>query len=185
MKRFDLLSFLHLGIYEFLPHWDWLSILGHAICDDEHPESLEVCVNVLGLFMPPELIDPSMISFYLDHFPGGSTIEMFAHFAQLSLVPGRFVKYDFGTAGNLEHYGQEEPPEYDLTKVTAPTVLFAGDSDSAAPVEDVDLLADVLPNLLDYQIVDYPGWTHASFALANNAGDLVFSEIIRFMEELD
>ncbi len=172
------------GIYEFFPHRDIYSFVGHHFCDEEHPESQSVCADVMSVMMPRDLIDPDMIPFYLDHLPGGSTAEMWAHYAQLHLNPGRFAKYDFGEEGNLEHYGQAEPPEYDLTRVEAATVLFAGDSDGLAAVTDVDLLADVLPNLLDYRIVDYSGWTHLCFGAAVNAGELVYTEIIAYMDQL-
>ncbi len=66
--------------------------------------------------MPHELINASMISFYLDHYPGGSTIEMFVHYSQNGLTPGEFNKYNFGEEGNMEHYGQPTPPAYDLSQ---------------------------------------------------------------------
>ncbi len=39
-----------------------------------------------------------------------------------------------------------------MIQVTAPTALFVGDSDGLAAVDDNDLLAEQLPNLLDYQV---------------------------------
>ncbi len=39
-----------------------------------------------------------------------------------------------------------------VIQVTAPTALFVGDSDGLAAVDDNDLLAEQLPNLLDYQV---------------------------------
>ena len=40
------------------------------------------------------------------------------------------------------------------------------------------------PECLLLQIVDYPGYTHVAFVAATNAGDLVYSEVLRYMEEL-
>ena len=42
--------------------------------------------------------------------------------------------YDFGKHKNIEVYGQDTPPEYDIEKVTAPVVTYWGDNDwLAAP----------------------------------------------------
>ena len=41
---------------------------------------------------------------------------------------------DWGAKTNMEEYGQPTPPPYNLTKVTAPVVLFWGENDwLAAP----------------------------------------------------
>ncbi len=71
-----------------------------------------------------------------------------------------------------------------LIKVTALTALFVGDNDGLATVADNDILASVLPNLHSYEVVDYPGYTHLSFAFASNAAELYHSKIVQYMEEL-
>lgn len=45
------------------------------------------------------------------------------------IIPGRFQKFDFGLRKNLMHYGQEEPPEYDISKIKVPITLFWADND--------------------------------------------------------
>jgi hypothetical protein len=42
---------------------------------------------------------------------------------------GKFQKFDYGRRKNLEVYGQEEPPEYDLGKVKVPAYLLYGKND--------------------------------------------------------
>jgi hypothetical protein len=42
----------------------------------------------------------------------------------------QFVKFDFGSPEqNMDHYGSETPPNYDLGQVTAPTAIFFGEKD--------------------------------------------------------
>ena len=41
----------------------------------------------------------------------------------------KFCRYDFGKEKNIEIYGQEDPPEYDVTKITAPVALYWADND--------------------------------------------------------
>ena len=66
----------------------------------------------------------------------------------------KFESYDYGDQ-NMNHYGQETPITYDLSKVvvgceykhtlantqvTAPTAIFKGDADDLADVADIDRL---------------------------------------------
>ncbi len=67
--------------------------------------------------------------------------------------------------------------------MTAPTAIFAGDADGLVALTDVARLLDVLPNVLNYEIVPYSPWTHTDFFAANNVGDLVYSKIIQLMRE--
>jgi len=41
----------------------------------------------------------------------------------------KFQHYNLGHKKNLEKYGQPEPPEYDLRKVTSPIVLYYSKND--------------------------------------------------------
>jgi predicted alpha/beta-fold hydrolase len=46
-----------------------------------------------------------------------------------------FLHFDFGAEENMARYGTAYPPEYNLTKVTAPVFLIHADSDPFAPPE--------------------------------------------------
>jgi lysosomal acid lipase/cholesteryl ester hydrolase len=46
----------------------------------------------------------------------------------LSLASGGFHHYDYGK-NNMEHYGQDTPPEYDISKVTVPVSLYWSQGD--------------------------------------------------------
>lgn len=38
----------------------------------------------------------------------------------------KFLRFNYGLDGNLEHYGTPYPPAYDLSRVTAPVYLYYG-----------------------------------------------------------
>ena len=40
-----------------------------------------------------------------------------------------FQKFDYGAARNLQEYGSEKPPVYDLSKIKLPVCLFYGKND--------------------------------------------------------
>ena len=85
---------------------------------------------------------------YLDHVPAGTSTRPVVHYAQLHEYDLEFKKFDFGNPDeNIEHYGQAEPPSYDLQNVQAPVVLLAGDKDYLADPLDVYRLSQVLPNV--------------------------------------
>jgi hypothetical protein len=56
------------------------------------------------------------------------------------------------------------------------------DGDGLATVLDNDHLASVLPNLISYQIVDYPLFRHFDFISAVDAGDLVYRDVLAIIE---
>ena len=50
------------------------------------------------------------------------------------------MRYDYGTDGNLVHYGTPSPLEYNLSLVTAPVHLMNADNDPFAPPKVTMLL---------------------------------------------
>lgn len=50
-------------------------------------------------------------------------------------IPGEFTKYDYGDQNAEIYNGSKDPPSYDLSKVTAPVVLFYGLNDALAAEE--------------------------------------------------
>jgi len=69
-----------------------------------------------------------MLPVILGHTPAGASTHTVIHFAQ-GINSGKFQEFDYGRYENVKRYGQEHPPEYDLTKVTAPVGLFWSDND--------------------------------------------------------
>lgn len=140
-------------------------------------------INVYGV--ESHLLNKSMLSFYIDHLPAGCSTQSFVHYTQLKISGNdTFSRYDWGPEENLERYGQATPPEIDLTKVTAPTVLYVGDSDTVACEEDSAILASRLPNLIGNHIIDHKGWSHLDFFMAMNVKEKVYDSILRYMDDM-
>ena len=53
------------------------------------------------------------------------------HYGQ-SIATGDFRQFDYGAEINMAKYGSEIPPDYDLSKVKAPTAIYYGDNDFLA-----------------------------------------------------
>ena len=56
----------------------------------------------------------------------GAPLKTILHFAQLMINGGQFLKFDYGGDKNIEMYGTENPPEYDLSLVNVPTMMYTG-----------------------------------------------------------
>ena len=86
--------------------------MAHEICDDEHPATEQICAFIFEEYLgvSQDQLNVSMISFYLDHVPAGTSTETFVHYAQLN-VKGNdaFDRYDWGPEENMIRYGQVEP----------------------------------------------------------------------------
>ena len=175
-------------MYEILRSSDAFHYLAHEVCDDKHPLTEQVCAYIFEdyLGINQDQLNVSMISFYLDHLPAGTSTETFVHYAQL-YVKGNdaFDRYDWGPEENVIRYGQAEPPAMDFSLITTPTALFVGDADDLACVADNEVLASRLPNLLGNHLVDYEGWTHGDFVMAMDADTLVYSKILDYMSQLN
>jgi len=131
-------------------------------------------------------------------WPAGVASRNLEHWAQMMRREGepRLTKYDFGNnctqreaalegvahpfyeSCNAAEYGAQHadaPPEYDLSKVTAPLALFEGGLDVLATAADVGRLKKALrPGVVVYEQL-YPTYNHVDFVFARNAlhkGDL-------------
>lgn len=94
------------------------------------------------------------------------------HYAQ-NITNKYFHAYDwYDAAENLRRYGCEEPPTYDLSKVSVPSALFWSQKDSLSSKEDMERIVCELPNLVSCKEVDIG---HLDYLWgANVKGDLYY-----------
>ena len=69
-----------------------------------------------------------MLPVIMGHTPAGASVRSLVHYAQ-GVNSGEFRMYNHGKEGNLLYYGQEEPPKYDVSQITAPIALYWSDND--------------------------------------------------------
>ncbi|XP_063921264.1 gastric triacylglycerol lipase-like [Zophobas morio] len=65
---------------------------------------------------------------YFNNWPGGISFYQIQHYVQI-MNSKMFQKFDYGAARNLQEYGSEKPPVYDLSKIKLPVCLFYGKND--------------------------------------------------------
>ncbi|KAK8733259.1 hypothetical protein OTU49_006552, partial [Cherax quadricarinatus] len=172
-----------LGVGELLPGSDLMDYIAENFCDME-ANTAEICYNFLFLICGPDSdeIPEEYLPLILSHMPAGTSVHTVNHYAQLILA-GVFQKYDYGPINNLIHYGQETPPLYDLSHVSAPVGLFWGNTDWLADPTDVARLAAELPNLaLNFQ-VNKTEFNHLDFGWGIDADKYVYQYILDFFSQ--
>lgn len=172
-----------LGINEFLPSGPLWDEAMNQFCD---PEVLtaELCEELLFLIggADPAEFNQDYLPVILSHTPAGTSVHTVVHYAQL-VESKVFGMYDWGRLGNLNHYGQDTPPLYNLSLITPPTALFWGENDYLADPQDVAKLAEELPNLkLNYK-VDWPEFSHLDFIWAIHAKELVYDYVLDYLSD--
>lgn len=95
------------------------------------------------------------------------------------MISGKFQQFDYGKYQNIDHYGQNEPPIYNLKNVRAPVALYYAESDSQVVPKDVKKLISELPNVtLDY-LVPHKQFNHIDFLWGVDAPILLYHELLQ------
>ena len=68
------------------------------------------------------------------HTPAGTSAYTIIHYGQ-EINSNGFHAFDYGKDGNEEIYGQTDPPEYEIEKITAPVAVYWADNDWLAQRE--------------------------------------------------
>eukprot|EP00913_Durusdinium_trenchii_P034408 g32189.t1 len=136
--------------------WSELPTLGSLLCKVTLGVICDITVDVICGRSQKDSSDA--ILNLAAHFPAGTSIKDLgsaterllcgsgSHFLQDLDHYEQFIDYehfgrfDYGTMGNLEHYGLELPPEYSLSELEIPTALFCGSKDTLAGPKDVERL---------------------------------------------
>lgn len=168
------------GVDEFLPNSEIMARGGYYTCRDESPFQ-EVCANVLFLIggYNSEQLNRTMLPAILENIPAGAATDQLLHYAQ-EVNSGEFREWDFGLLENLQRYGNANPPEYPLERITCPIALHYGNNDWLAAVQDVERLAPRLNSSIGQFLV--PEFNHFDFLWAIDAKTLLYDNIMSLME---
>nr|CAD7606560.1 unnamed protein product [Timema genevievae] len=172
-----------IGINEFSPNSEFLAEAGQLTCSDQAPTQ-SVCGNVVFLFtgFDSQQLNETMLPVILGHTPAGSSTRQIIHYGQ-EVKSGYFRQYDHGSVENLFKYGSLEPPDYDLSKVTAPVALHYSNNDWLASITDVDALYSELPNVIGMFLVPLDQFNHLDYMWAIDAKTLLYDTVISMMNQ--
>lgn len=110
-----------------------------------------------------EYNDSEQISFFMRHFPSGTSLKNLIHFTQL-YKSNKFCQYNYGSEANFAIYQSKEPMEYNLNNLTGKDnvkfIFVCGKNDKLADVEDVKWLYNqICDNVLHFSVNENMGYS--------------------------
>ncbi|XP_045771371.1 lipase 3-like [Maniola jurtina] len=172
------------GSHEFIPKHSVLGKMTNS-CDVDNVDSL-VCKNVIFYICGynEKQFNKTLLPVFLSNLGTGTSWKTAVHFAQEILAGERFQQFDYGKSDNLKVYGTEQPPEYDLGKITLPIKLFWAENDLLSSEKDVRLLFQKLPSTTELYKVPDPEFNHLDYLWAIDAPTLVNKEVLRSLDKV-
>lgn len=117
------------------------------------------------------------------HQPGGTSVMVMAHWAQ-SIRNGTFSHFDYGAKKNLEVYGQEQPPPYDLGSIhPARLGVFYGGEDKLTCKEDVERLLSELPEETVVYAQFEEEYGHLDFVWGDDAHIRIYLKLVELAKK--
>ncbi|XP_070509089.1 lipase 3-like [Chironomus tepperi] len=114
---------------------------------------------------------------FLNVFTPYTSKKQLLHFLQL-MHSERFHQFDYGTE-NMQKYGTEKPPDYDLKLVDAPVYIYCAGQDGFTERRDVEKLRDNLPNVKNFRLIK--NFNHYDFEGSRRAKKEVYLPMVEFM----
>uniref|UniRef100_A0AC35TFS8 Lipase n=1 Tax=Rhabditophanes sp. KR3021 TaxID=114890 RepID=A0AC35TFS8_9BILA len=124
-------------------------------------------------------LNESRFPIYVKQMLQGTSSKNWQHYLQL-VYSGQFQMFDNrNKTKNIEMYGQEKPPVYDISNVNTPIVLFWSEKDFLSTEKDLN--ESIIPNLrADIIKASYklPKFNHMDYIWGNKAGNKIYKPII-------
>ena len=145
----------------------------------------DLCTNAvfIGNGFDKTQTNSSRMGVYASGVPAGTSAKNMVHYVQL-IKSGLFRDYDYGITGNIGRYGQSEPPQYPLDKITNPNIaLIHSANDYLSSLGDNAVLRESLQvrPICDH-LVPVPHWNHLDFIIAMQQHKYVNSKIYEILE---
>ena len=171
-----------LGGGEFLPSNFIMDILADLVCDSSLID--ELCSSVLFVLcgFDEAQLNKTMLETITHHTPAGTSTNTVIHYAQ-GVNSKTFAHFDFGTEGNVGHYGQEMPPEFRVEALTIPVSSYWSQNDWLAQPQDVLRYLTDLPQSYSVYEVPFDLWNQLDYLWGIDAKTLLYPEVIKNMDE--
>lgn len=115
--------------------------------------------------------------------PDGTSARQLLHFGQL-IRSDAFNQYDYENKQiNREKYGQDTPPPYNLTKITAPIHLYYSKYDDLVTIEGVIKLQSHLKSIKSNYSVPVKGFNHVDFTYSRYVRKGVYNKLMSNMNQ--
>lgn len=90
--------------------------------------------------------------------------------------------FDYGF-DNMKKYGSPNPPDYNLTAVTAKVFLHYANNDWFSAIVDVQRLSEILPNVGGMIFMPWKDWNHFDYLYAIGVDKLCYRNMIAIIKD--
>ncbi|XP_078166827.1 triacylglycerol lipase 2-like isoform X2 [Carex rostrata] len=168
-----------LGVAEFNPKGEIIANFLKAVCT--HIDCYDLMKTITGNNC---CLNASTVELFVKYELQPTSTKTMVHLAQ-TFRGGFLAKYNYqNKEQNMEHYGQSEPPVYNISNVPHDLPLFVGygGQDSISDGRDVDLLLNdlkfhVTGKLKSHFVKDY---AHIDFVMGISAKTMLYNDVISF-----
>lgn len=116
---------------------------------------------------------------------GGASARQIMHYGQM-IRHEKFCLFDYDNRRiNRRIYGSDEPPPYDLKKITAPVNLYYSKGDDLATFENAIELASQLQNVRSAHLVSIDNFSHGDFIFSHLAKQHVYKNMISSINKIN
>ncbi|CAK1579877.1 unnamed protein product [Parnassius mnemosyne] len=143
-------------------------LIGYSIC------IMDTVFPITGY--DEEELETSVVPVLFDNFPTATSVKNLYHFAQVS-YRRQFARFDYGPDRNLDMYGYPIPPKYELENVKMRVALFVGENDFVSTVEDVAILKQYLPNVVQHLVIPRRKMNHVDFVWGLHMNEYLYPYI--------
>ncbi|XP_014365456.2 lipase 3 [Papilio machaon] len=166
---------------EALPQGGILQQLTGVLCQNKILADT-LCRSIMYLIDSehPGAVSVPTIQTLSNHFPAGTSVKSMSFYYQ-RVSTDRFSKYDHGREVNLEVYGAEEPPAYNIKAVNVPVVIIHGENDHLTSPKDVQWLSKQLSNLVELYYVEDSRWNHLDVLYNQHLKEKMFPKIKEYL----
>ncbi|KAI5646275.1 alpha/beta-hydrolase lipase region domain-containing protein [Phthorimaea operculella] len=162
----------------------FLRFMGRHVCGNELMNVI-VCSNAaFSIFgFNYDQINVTQGPVIAAHYPSTLSTKQLIHYGQL-IKSATFRRYDYGLDKNMDIYGSELPPDYPVENISSPVALFyTKKNDWSSIYEDVLILKNKLPNLVDFYEVSHPSWAHMDYLWAKDVKKFAYVRLLELFKK--
>ncbi|KAJ0182199.1 hypothetical protein K1T71_001568 [Dendrolimus kikuchii] len=171
-----------IGVNEFLPSDPFMTLTANVLCANAGLAAV-LCSNLLFTLtgFDYDQMNVTNLPVIYGHVPSGTSVKDLNHYGQ-NIKANTFRKYDYGS-DNINIYGTNEPPAYNITNIDVPVVLYYGDNDWLSVYDDIVNLINGLPNIIKVYRVPYDKFNHGDFMWAKDVKTLLYDDVLTVMQK--
>lgn len=160
----------------------WMTAAAGKLLCGKDSLARPLCVRLLMMATANNMANFNMtlLPVIAGHFPDSVSVKQLLHFGQ-SLSSGRFRQFDYGYTTNMLAYGQATPPDYQLSNVTCPVVIYSAAKDKFATRPDLERLGEALGQRPVTTTVSDPNFNHLDYLWGSNAPDILYPEVMQLI----